>query len=90
MHTLSQELTTLAPMFDSLQRNEEINIRIHLPGSSLSSVAVELGAKATTVSSSSQGSQGSRRIELAIDINLNETPGRLWPERSGQATKGRA
>ena len=68
-------------MVKTLERHERIKMRLRVAGSSLSSVARELGVAPTTVTAVSQGHRRSRRIELAIASKLNETPARLWPER---------
>lgn len=56
-------------------------MRLRLAGSSLSSVARELGVKATTVTSVSLGQRRSRRIEAKIAEKLSTTTDKLWPDR---------
>lgn len=68
-------------MHPSLEQHERIKMRLRLAGSSLADVARELGVKATTVTSVSQGYRRSRRIEAAIAHKLGIAPDQLWPDR---------
>lgn len=68
-------------MRPELERHEKIKMRLRLAGSSLASVARELGVAGTTVTCVSQGYRRSRRIEAAIALKLGLQPGDLWPER---------
>ena len=68
-------------MSPSLEQHERIKMRLRLVGSSLADIARELGVRATTVSSVSQGYRRSRRIEAAIAHKLGLTAERLWEAR---------
>lgn len=69
-------------MSPSLEQHERIKMQLRLVGSSLSAVARELGVRATTVSSVSQGYRRSRRIEAAIAEKLGLVADKLWTDRA--------
>ena len=62
-------------------------MRLRLAGSSLAAVARELGVRATTVTSVSQGYRRSRRIESAIAGKLGLTAEALWEDRYPAASE---
>ncbi|NJM00315.1 MAG: transcriptional regulator [Synechococcaceae cyanobacterium SM2_3_2] len=60
---------------------EEIKAQLRLIGSSLASVARELGVKKQTVNTVVVGKGRSKRIEMAIAQKLGLTVEEVWPER---------
>ena len=74
-------------MRGALRQHEKIKYWLRLKGVSLAQIARELNVTPTTVTTVSQGTTRSRRIEAAIAEHLGMTPARLWPERYAQSTK---
>lgn len=68
-------------MTRSQRQHERIKMQLRLHGSSLADVARELSVARTSVTSVSQGTHRSRRIEAAIAGKLGQSPEQLWPER---------
>ena len=74
-------------MRGALRQHEKIKYWLRLKGISLAQIARELNVTPTTVTTVSQGTSRSRRIEAAIAGHLGMGPSRLWPDRYMQAEK---
>lgn len=71
------------------KRHARIKSALMLRGTSLSSIARDLGVSPGTVSIVSRGFRRSRRIEAAIAKALEASPKDIWPDRYADgANKG--
>ncbi len=61
-------------------RHERIKMQLRLRGSSLASVARELGVAKASVTSVCKGIHESQRIKASIAAKLGSTPSALWPK----------
>ena len=64
-----------------LRRHELVKFRLRAEGSSLASIARELGVLQSSVTVVSQGYRRSHRIQTAIAVALGTTPQTLFPYR---------